>query len=54
MDISCEDAALDKLWRERFQQPMPMRGAADIVKRILVENGVDRRRIDAVLQKTDR
>lgn len=51
MTMSGEDAALDTLWRERFHQPMPMKGAAEVVKRILMENGVDQARINAALQE---
>jgi hypothetical protein len=30
-----EDRELDRQWRSRFGQPLPMLGCADIVRRIL-------------------
>lgn len=30
-----EDRALDALWRDRFGEPLPILGAADIVRAVL-------------------
>ena len=30
-----EDAELDHLWRERYGQPLPLRGCAELVREIL-------------------
>ena len=38
--LSPEDAVLDRLWRAAFNQPLPIRGAADHVKRVLISSGV--------------
>ena len=35
-----DDAHLNRLWRERFGQPMPVIGASDITRRILRQSGV--------------
>ena len=39
--LSPEDAALDAQWRAAFGQPLPLLGAAPIVKMILADNAVD-------------
>lgn len=36
-DIDSEDAELDRQWRARFGQPLPMIGSPAIVRRILRE-----------------
>ncbi|WP_332658842.1 DNA methylase [Brevundimonas sp.] len=33
--MSSEDMELDRQWRARFGQPLPMLGCADIVRQIL-------------------
>lgn len=38
--LSPDDAVLDVLWRETFGQPLPILGAAAIVREILKERGV--------------
>ena len=38
--LSPDDAHLNRLWREKFGQPMPLIGAPDIARRILRQNGV--------------
>lgn len=52
--LSNEDAALDRLWRQRFDQPLPMRGASAIVRTILVQNGVDERLVASEIQAARR
>ena len=49
-----EDVVLDRLWRERFGQPMPMMGAAEVAKRILLDNGVDVQRIESEIRRGSR
>ena len=49
--MSPEDATLDVLWRETFGEPLPMMGAADIVRTILRNNGVE---VPRALEKTER
>lgn len=49
--MSAEDAALDVLWRETFGEPLPMMGAADIVRTILRNNGVE---VPRVPEKAER
>jgi len=49
--MSPEDAALDLLWRDTFGEPLPMMGAADIVRTILRNNGVD---VPKAQQKVER
>lgn len=49
--MSPEDAALDVLWRNTFGEPLPMMGAADIVRTILRNNGVE---VPRVLEKAER
>jgi hypothetical protein len=39
--MSPEDMALDVLWRDTFGEPLPMMGAADIVRTILRRHGVE-------------
>ncbi|MGH6978535.1 MAG: hypothetical protein ACRED4_04490 [Brevundimonas sp.] len=39
--MSPEDMALDVLWRDTFGEPLPMMGAADIVRTILRNHGVE-------------
>lgn len=34
-EMTTEDVELDRLWRARFGQPLPMLGCADIVRQIL-------------------
>lgn len=34
-EMTNEDRELDRQWRARFGQPLPMRGCADIVRQIL-------------------
>lgn len=34
-EMTAEDAELDRQWRARFGQPLPMLGCADIVRQIL-------------------
>jgi len=41
--LSPDDAHLNRLWNETFGQPMPVIGAPDIVRRILLQNGVPAR-----------
>lgn len=38
--LSAEDQALNDLWREHFDEPLPMIGAGEIVQQILRKNGV--------------
>lgn len=38
--LSPEDRALDHLWRQRFDQPLPIIGASDVVQTILKKDGV--------------
>lgn len=40
MNMSPEDAALDRLWRRKFDQPLPILGAHETVRAILKEHGV--------------
>lgn len=46
--MSPEDMALDALWRDTFGEPLPMMGAADIVRTILRNHGVE---VPRVLEK---
>lgn len=48
--LSREDAALDRLWRDRFGAPLPMRGAGSAMKRTLQANGVEARAIEDALR----
>lgn len=48
--MSPDDMALDALWRDTFGEPLPMMGAADIVRTILRNHGVD---VPKVLEKAD-
>jgi hypothetical protein len=41
--LSPDDAHLNRLWNETFGQPMPVIGAPDVVRRILLQNGVPAR-----------
>jgi len=41
--LSPDDAHLNHLWKAAFGQPMPVIGAPDIVRRILLQNGVPAR-----------
>jgi len=34
-EMTTEDIDLDRQWRDRFGQPLPMLGCADIVRQIL-------------------
>ena len=34
-EMTTEDVELDRQWRDRFGQPLPMLGCADIVRQIL-------------------
>jgi hypothetical protein len=36
--MTTEEIELDREWRARFGQPLPMLGCADIVRRILLMN----------------
>lgn len=47
-----DDCAYDLLWQERFNQPLPMLGAGEIVRRILMDDGVHPNRINAALVKS--
>lgn len=38
--LSPEDQALDDLWRKHFGQPLPIMGAGETVKQILLKRGV--------------
>lgn len=40
VDLSPEDRAFDDLWRQRFDQLMPIIGASDVVQTILKKDGV--------------
>ncbi|MBN9480805.1 MAG: hypothetical protein J0I52_11235 [Bordetella sp.] len=42
--LSPEEVRLDRLWRERFGQPLPMVGAPEVARRILRQHGVAVRR----------
>lgn len=50
MPLSREDQILDRIWRERFGQPMPMTGAAGIVRAILIREGVPGDLIDKAMR----
>ncbi|WP_427792410.1 hypothetical protein [Brevundimonas diminuta] len=42
--LTPEEVRLDRLWRERFGQPLPMVGAPEVARRILRQHGVSVRR----------
>lgn len=42
--LTPEEVRLDRLWRERFGQPLPMIGAPEVARRILRQHGVSVRR----------
>lgn len=48
--MSREDMALDRLWRDRFGSPLPMRGAGAVVKHTLVASGVKPRLIEEAIR----
>jgi hypothetical protein len=54
LQLSKEDAVLDRLWRERFDEALPMRGASAIVRSILVQHGVDERLVANEIQAARR
>ncbi len=33
-DLTSDDAYLDRLWRARYGEPLPVRGCADLVRRL--------------------
>lgn len=37
MNMSAEDRELDRLWREAFGQPLPILGAASVVRPVLLQ-----------------
>ncbi len=39
--LSSEDQHLDRLWRARFGQPLPVRGCADLVRALLLLSSED-------------
>ena len=51
MEASVEDQVLDALWREHFDQPLPMFGAAQSVRKILRREGVTDHEIDTAIRK---
>lgn len=50
MERSIEDQVLDAFWRELFDQPLPMLGAAPSVRAILRREGVTDPQIDAAIR----
>lgn len=51
MQMTDEDLAYDRLWRERFNVPLPMLGGGDVVRQILMNDGVSPRRIKDELSR---
>lgn len=51
MELSNEDAVLDRLWREVFDQPLPLIGAGPVVRSILKKEGVTDQEIDQAIRR---
>lgn len=49
-DLGWEDRVLDRFWRERFDQPLPMRGATESMKLTLIADGLADRIIKGALR----
>ncbi len=52
--LSREDAVLDRFWREYFDQPLPMRGAGQAMRQILIDNGLAARAIKSAIRMEQR
>lgn len=46
-----EDEAYAELWREQFNQPLPMLGGGAVVRRILIDAGMSPARINQAVAK---
>ncbi|WP_395945812.1 hypothetical protein [Brevundimonas sp.] len=53
-ELSREDAVLDRYWREYFDQPLPMRGAGQAMKQILIDNGLAAKVIKSAIRLEQR
>ena len=51
MELSVEDTVLDRLWRELFDQPLPLIGAGPVVRSILRKEGVTDVEIDQAIKR---
>ncbi len=50
MSLSIEDQVLDRFWRDKFNQPLPMAGAGEAVRAILKEQGVSGYQVEAAIR----
>lgn len=50
MELSTEDTVLDRIWREHFDQPLPLIGAGPVVRSILKKEGVTDGEIDQAIR----
>jgi hypothetical protein len=50
MPLTREDQVLDRIWRARFGQPMPITGSGEAVRIILIKSGVTKTQIEAAMR----